>query len=131
LAAGHIAYPPIVTNLLERLAATLAPLALVSVGLQLRLGALRGYLPELSFGLAIKLLAAPLLLVVLYVGLVGAQGDLTRVTIFEAAMGPQIGGAIVATQYDLDPPLVTLMVGIGTLMAFVSLPAWWYLLQFA
>jgi malate permease and related proteins len=131
LAAGQIAYPPIVTNLLERLAATLAPLALVSVGLQLRLGALRGYLPELSCGLAIKLLAAPLLLVLLYIGLVGVQGDLARVTIFEAAMGPQIGGAIVATQYDLDPPLVTLMVGIGTLMAFVSLPAWWYLLQFA
>ncbi len=29
-------------------------------------------------------------------------------------MGPQIGGAIVATQYGLDPPLVTLMVGIGS-----------------
>jgi malate permease and related proteins len=130
LAAGHIAYPPVVTTLLERLAATLAPLALVSVGLQLRLSALKGYLSELSLGLGVKLVAAPLLFVLLYVWLIGVSGDLTRVTIFEAAMGPQIGGAIVATQYGLDPPLVTLMVGIGTLAAFISLPAWWYLLQF-
>ena len=105
LAAGHVAYPPVVTTLLERLAATLAPLALVSVGLQLRLSALKGYLGELSLGLGVKLVAAPLLLVLLYVWLIGVNGDLTRVTIFEAAMGPQIGGAIVATQYDLDPPL--------------------------
>jgi malate permease and related proteins len=130
LAVGHIAYPPIVATLLERLAGTLAPLALVSVGLQLRLGALKGYLPELGFGLGVKLLVAPLLLALLYVGLVGAHGNLMRVTIFEAAMGPQIGGAIIATQYGLEPSLVTLMVGVGTLMAFVSLPAWWYVLQF-
>ena len=74
---------------------------------------------------------APLLLALLYIGLVGARGDMAQVTLFEAAMGPQIGGAIVATQYGLDPPLVTLMVGVGTLTAFVSLPVWWYLLQFA
>jgi hypothetical protein len=44
-------------------------------------------------------------------------------------MGPMIGGAIVATQHGLDPPLVSLMVGIGTLAAFATLPMWWYLLQ--
>jgi len=27
--------------------------------------------------------------------------------------------------------VVTLMVGIGTLTAFLSLPIWWYVLQFA
>jgi predicted permease len=52
-----------------------------------------------------------------------------HVTLFEAAMGPQIGGAIVATQYGLDPPLVTLMVGIGSIAAFLTLPIWWYALQ--
>ena len=43
----------------------------------------------------------------------GANGPITQVTIFEAAMAPQIGAAIVAMEYKLDPPLVTLMVGIG------------------
>ena len=131
LAAMRIEYPPMIESLLQRLASTLAPLALVSVGLQLRLGALSGKLSELGLGLGVKLIAAPLVLALLYLWLVGTSGDLTRVTLFESAMGPQIGAAIVATQYGLDPPLVTLMVGIGTLMAFLSLPAWWYLLQLA
>ena len=131
LAAGHVGYPPIITGILQRLAGTLAPLALVSVGLQLQFGALGSKFGELGLGLAVKLLAAPLLVALLYFGLNRANGPITRVTVFEAAMGPMIGGAIVATQHGLDPPLVTLMVGVGTLMAFLSLPTWWYLLQFA
>ena len=43
-------------------------------------------------------------------------------------MGPQIGAAIVATQYGLNPALVTLMVGVGTLLAFATLPLWWAVL---
>jgi malate permease and related proteins len=127
----HISYPPLVGQVLARLAATLAPLALVSVGLQLRFAALRGKAGQLALGLGVKLVAAPLLLAVLYLELVGASGPLARVTLFEAAMGPMIGGAIVATQYGLDPPLVSLMVGIGTIAAFLSLPVWFYALSFA
>jgi len=131
LSVAHVTYPPAVDTLLERLAATLAPLALVSVGMQLRLGELRGKLRHLGLGLGVKLIVAPLALALLYFGLVGASGEPARVTLFEAAMGPMIGGAIVATQYGLDPPLVSLMVGIGTIAAFLSLPLWFYALSFA
>jgi predicted permease len=124
-----VAYPPIVSEILTRLGGTLAPLALVSVGLQLRLGALRGRCTPVACGLGIKLLLAPLVLAVIYVKLLGATGTVAHITLFEAAMGPQIGGAIVATQYGLDPPLVTLMVGIGSVVAFLTLPIWWYALQ--
>jgi len=44
-------------------------------------------------------------------------------------MGPQIGGAIVAIQHDLNPTLITLMVGIGITLSFITLPAWWYVLR--
>jgi len=54
---------------------------------------------------------------------------MTQVTIFEAAMAPQIGAAIVAIEHKLDPPLVTLMVGIGIPLSFLTLPVWWYMLQ--
>ena len=124
-----VAYPPLVTEVLTRLGGTLAPLALVSVGLQLRLGVLRGRSAPLACGLSVKLLLAPLVLALVYVKLLGASGTVAHVTLFEAAMGPQIGGAIVATQYGLDPPLVTLMVGIGSVAAFLTLPLWWYALQ--
>jgi malate permease and related proteins len=131
VAAMHIACPPVVGQVLARLAGTLAPLALVSVGLQLRFASLRGQAGPLALGLSVKLVAAPLLLALLYLDLAGASGPLARVTLFEAAMGPMIGGAIVATQYGLNPPLVSLMVGIGTIAAFVSLPLWFYALSFA
>ena len=129
LLLAPVAYPPIVSEILARLGGTLAPLALVSVGLQLRLGVLRGRFTPLACGLGVKLLLAPLVLALIYVKVLGATGPVTHVTLFEAAMGPQIGGAIVATQYGLDPPLVTLMVGIGSVAAFLTLPIWWYALQ--
>jgi len=36
----------------------------------------------------------------------------------------------VAVDHELDPPLVTLMIGVGIPLSFLTLPAWWYLLQF-
>ena len=50
-------------------------------------------------------------------------------TVFEAAMGPMIGAGIVAMDHDLAPPLVTLLVGVGIPVSFLTLPAWWYVLS--
>jgi predicted permease len=60
----------------------------------------------------------------LYAGLIGLRGRTTEVTLFEAAMPPQLGGSIVAIQYGLDAKLISLMVGVGTVAAFLTLPAW-------
>jgi predicted permease len=119
-------YPVWVAALLHRLGDTLAPLALVSVGLQLRLDQLRGNRVPLGFGLGFKLVLGPLLLALFYVGVLSWSGETTRVTVFESAMGPQIGGAIVAIQYGLSPPLITLMVGIGIALSFLTLPLWYF-----
>jgi predicted permease len=51
------------------------------------------------------------------------------VTVFEAAMGPMIGASIVAIDHELDPPLLTLMVGVGIPLSFLTLPVWWHLLS--
>ena len=118
-------YPAWLTGLLHRLGDTLAPLALVSVGLQLRLNELRGNRMSLALGLGFKLVLGPVLLALLYVGVLSHAGETTRVTLFEAAMGPQIGGAIVAIQYGLNPALITLMVGIGIALSFLTLPLWY------
>jgi len=123
------AYPPGVELVLGKLGATLAPLALVSVGYQLRLDALRGKLAALSAGLAFKLVMGPALILGLFAGALGAGGAPIQVTVFEAAMAPQIGASIVALESKLDPPLVTLMVGIGIPLSFLTLPVWWYVLQ--
>lgn len=115
--------------LLKRLGDTLAPLALVSVGLQLRLGHLAGNTRNLAIGLGFKLLLAPLALYLLYVQVLGAHGQVIQVTLFESAMPPMITAGIVATEHDLDPELATLMVAIGLLVSFVSLSVWWWALR--
>jgi hypothetical protein len=103
-------------------------LALVSVGLQLRLERLGDNGPPLAIGLAFKLLIAPLVFALLYFEFFRAR-DIGKVTIFESAMVPQIGGAIVAIQYGLNPKLTTLMVGIGIPASFLTLPMCWYAMQ--
>jgi malate permease and related proteins len=125
-----VSYPTWLSDVLARLGGTLVPLALVSVGLQLRLDALRGNRTLLALGLSYKLIAAPAILGVLYIGLLGLSDGNMRVTVLESAMGPQIGGAIVASQYGLNPALVTLMVGAGTVLAFMTAPFCWQLLTF-
>ena len=124
-----IGFPGELDELLTRLGSTLAPLALVSVGYQLRLADLAGRIPALTLGLLFKLVFGPILITLILVKLLGANGQMTQVTIFEAAMAPQIGAAIVAIEHKLDPPLVTLMVGIGIPLSFLTLPVWWYMLQ--
>jgi malate permease and related proteins len=128
LILSRVEYPQVVQDVLHSLAGTLTPLALISVGLQLRLDELRGNVSALASGLAFKLLIAPAVLGLLYVGWLHAHGETIRITLFESAMGPMIGGAIVAMQNGLNPPLVTLMVGFGITLSFLTLPGWWYLL---
>jgi malate permease and related proteins len=122
-------FPGYVIDALKRLGDTLAPLALVSVGLQLRFDQTRGIKTALALGLAFKLLLAPAALALLYFSFARTGDDVARVTLFEAAMGPQIGGAIVAIQHGLNPPLVSLMVGVGITLSFITLPLWSQLLH--
>jgi predicted permease len=115
--------------LLKRLGDTLAPLALLSVGLQLRLGHIMGNARNLALGLSFKLILAPLAIYLLYVQLLAAHGTSIQVTLFEAAMPPMITAAIVASEHDLDPPLVTLMVAVGLVVSFFTLSGWWWLMR--
>ena len=124
-----IDYPDWLTGVLRRLGDTLAPLALVSVGLQLRFDQLSGIKVPLSLGIAFKLVVGPALVTLVYVGFFRASGNIVQISLFESAMGPMIGASIVAIQHRLNPPLVTLLVGVGITASFLSLPLWWYLLQ--
>jgi predicted permease len=122
-------YPEWLTLVLKRMGDTLAPLALLAVGFQLRLGHLAGNGRNLAIGLTFKLVLAPLVLFVLYVPLLGAHGQAIQITLFEAAMPPMITAAILATEHDLDPPLATLMVAMGLVISFATLSGWWWLMR--
>ena len=124
-----VEYPEGFSVLLKRLGDTLAPLALLSVGLQLRMGHIAEHRRNLAMGLGFKLILAPLAVFLLYVPLLGAHGQTIQVTLFEAAMPPMITAAIVAVEHDLDPPLANLMVAVGLILSFFTLTAWWWLMR--
>jgi malate permease and related proteins len=121
-------YPTWLDELLKRLGATLVPIALVSVGYQLQLSLVQGRALALTVGLLFKLVIAPTLILLLFVRWLSGDSQVLNVTVFEAAMAPMIGASIVAIDHELDPPLVTLMVGLGIPLSFVTLPVWWRLL---
>ena len=126
IACMSVNYPGWFAGTSARLGNTLAPLALVSVGLQLRLGDLSNNWRLLAAGLGYKLVLAPILILFVYAGLIGLTGSRTQVILFESAMPPMIGGSIIAVQYGLNPQLISLMVGVGTVLSFLTLPLWWY-----
>ncbi|HSC88690.1 MAG TPA: AEC family transporter [Polyangiaceae bacterium] len=113
-------------NVLDRLGATLVPVALVAVGLQLRVSRrlLGERAPALAAGLTFKLLLAPALLYGFYVWVLGQHGFATRVTILEAAMAPMIMSAVLADQFDLDRDTANLMVGVGIPLSLFTVPLW-------
>ena len=117
-----------VMPLLDKLAATLVPLALFTVGLQLSFEGWRSEVKLLSVGLAYKLLVAPLIIAAIAVGL-HLRGIIPQISVFEAAVAPMITASVIADQYQLNPKLANLMVGIGILIAFVTTGLWWLLLR--
>lgn len=121
-------FPVPLTYTLDRLGQTLAPLALFSVGFQVRFSKINSLRTPLVLGLSFKLLIAPAMLFILYSALTADRDLLFDITIFEAAMPPMITAAILATEHDLQPELASLMVGIGIIVSMFTLPFWWVLL---
>jgi malate permease and related proteins len=113
---------------LARLGSTLVPLSLLTVGLGLSLRLPGERAKPLAIGLVYKLVLAPALIWLVAAKGFGNTGLVAQVTVFEAAMPPMVLGAILATDNGLDPELAALMVGIGTPLAFLTLPVWRWLL---
>ena len=117
-----------VNPLLDKLVVTMAPLALFSIGLQLKLSTSGIEIRYLSWGLFYKLLIAPAL-ILCFAFLLNAKGIIPRIGVFEAAMPSLVTGSILADQYKLNPQLANLMVGLGIGLAFITSAFWYGVMQ--
>jgi len=121
-------YPEWFESILSRLGSTLTPLALLSVGMTLRFRDIKGNGRDIAIGLGYKMIAAPALILFLYMGVLGQTDVITRVTVFESAMGPMVTGGIIAMTYGLNGRLAASLLGVGIPLSFLTLPAWYYLI---
>ena len=126
IAARSWPYPEKLALALQNVAVTLVPVVMTAIGLQLRLRLPSRVLAPLGFGLAVKLLVAPLgaLLLCRMAGLTGMVVD---VSILEAAMPPMVTAGALAVVAGMEAELAVALVGIGIILSFGSLPAMYWL----
>jgi predicted permease len=114
-------------EVLERLASLLTPMALISVGLQLKWNEIHEEIRYLSLGLGYKLLFAPLMIFITYY-FFGIDKEILKVSVMEAGMAPMITASILAASHNLRPRLAGMMVGVGVPLSFATLAAWYFIL---
>ena len=122
--------PPWLDAMLQRLADALLPLAMLAVGLSLRLRLPRDELAPLAAGLGLKLVAMPLLAFA-GVAALGMAPPAREVVVLESGMPAMISAAALAGAHGLAPRLAAALVGYGILLAMATLPAWRWLLHVA
>lgn len=110
------------------LAATLAPAAMVAVGLQIRLRFPRHEQKPFLFALGVKLLLAPLFLLLLFAAL-GLTDLAARVSIFEASMAPMVASSTLAILAGLESGFVASVLGYGILASFITVPTVWMMTE--
>ncbi|MFT0211146.1 AEC family transporter [Pseudomonas sp. F1_0610] len=113
---------------LSKMAATLSPLALFSVGMQIKLKVVREELLPIFVGIGWKLIFAPLVVVALGYA-VGAQTLAIQVTALEAGMSTMIVAVILAQRAGLKGDLAVAILGYSIIASFATLPAIHYLLS--
>ena len=118
-----------INPLMDKLVATLSPMALFSIGLQLKFSAIKQEWRLVSVGLFYKLLLAPGLVLSLAC-LLQSTGNMAKISVFEAGMSSHITASLLAAQHGLNPRYCSLVVGIGILTSFITETGWYYLLGY-
>ncbi len=115
--------------LFDKLASTVGPLALFSIGLQLKFNGWREYVKPMSVALLYKLLLAPLLVLIIAL-LLGVRGKIAQIAVFEAAMPTLLSAGIIAEEYGLEARLVNLIVGVGIVLSLLTTFIWWCVITY-
>jgi predicted permease len=116
--------------LFKSVGSAVTPLALLSVGLQLRFEKRSMHWNFLGLGLLYKLILTPAIIYFLYVVVLHQHGKDIEVAIMESAMAPMITGCILASSYGLKPRLSSMMIGFGIPISFLTLLFWYFVLQY-
>ena len=113
----------------DKLAGTVAPLALFSIGLQLKFNGWRKLIPQISVAMLYKLIFAPLFVLLAALAF-GISKDIAKITIFEAAMPTLVTSSIIAEQFKLNTKLTNLTIGMSIIIGFLTTAIWYQIITF-
>lgn len=113
----------------QKLGSTVTPIALLSVGYQIKFDKNSQHWKFLRLGLFFKLILTPALFYLLYKVIGNGNGLAVDVSIMEAAMAPMITGTILSASYGLKPKLSNMMVSVGIPLSFITLAFWYFILK--
>ncbi len=118
-----------VQSVLSRLGSTVTPVALIAVGMQLKIDRKSKHWGFLGLGLFFKLMITPAFFYILYKLILKGEGIETDVSVMEAAMAPMITATILASSHGLKPRLSGMMIGVGIPLSFITLAFWYWILS--
>lgn len=107
------------SKVLNSLALTIVPVALVAVGLQLRFKLPKEEIKPFAFSLGIKLVIAPAIAFFICF-LFSWDNQVATISIMEAGMAPMITAGAIASMAGLAPRLSSAIVGYGILISFLT-----------
>lgn len=116
-------------SVFQKLGATVTPIAMVAVGLQLKLDRRSRHFNFLVLGLFFKLMITPAFFYLLYKTICKQNGLMIDVSITESAMAPMITASVLAANYGLKPKLSSMMIGVGIPLSFLTLAFWHWILS--
>lgn len=114
-----IEFNPVISKVLNSFASTIVPIALVAIGLQLKLKLPKEDLKPFSVALSVKLIIAPLIAIGIC-SLFNWNNQASIVSIMEAGMAPMITAGAIASMAGLAPRLSSAIVGYGILISFIT-----------
>lgn len=106
------------------LAATLAPVAIVAVGMHLRGLPSRKRLAPIAAALGFKLVLAPAAVLIGFALLGQSLGSFGKLLVLLAAMPPLISSIALAREYDFEVELTGEIAAFGASIALVTVPLW-------
>ncbi len=113
----------------QKLGSTVTPIALLSVGYQIKYDKNSQHWKFLRLGLFFKLILTPAFFYLLYKIIGNGKGLVVDVSIMESAMAPMITGTILSASYGLKPKLSNMMVSVGIPLSFITLAFWYFILK--
>ena len=128
--------PSSISEILQKLGSPFTVLALLSVGLQIKISKENLTQKPLLLGLIFKLLIAPLLIFIIYLILLQQKillhenAWIGKMCIIGASLGSMNTASIIAINHKLNPPLASLMIGISIPLSLITAMIWHYFLLF-